>query len=155
MKSTAALFLLPVTLIALAGCSDPVDEPAWTTYKHFATCVHTAQFEEARGMLQYHAPAGWQPRIGGPPAPSKHFKFKAAEFDRQSASASGDSLTLVTDVTLVYSDKRDTPEVLYYFLFGGGDWFAPDEKLHYTHHATMTKVDGVWKVTDVQITPKD
>ncbi|MCE9583745.1 MAG: hypothetical protein K8T20_14785 [Planctomycetes bacterium] len=150
MKAPAACLF---ALVALAGCTNPVDESAWTTYKGFATCVHTGQFEQARGMLEHNAPAGWQPRIGGPAAPSRNFSFKSIQLDRKSASANGDTLTLTTGVTMTYADKRNPLEVVFMWVWGG-EWFYPDEKLRYIHHATMTRVDGAWKISDVRIEPK-
>ena len=154
MKSPAAFLLLPLALLTLAGCSDPVDESAWNTYKVFAGNVHTANFQVARDMLEHKAPPGWSPRIGGPEKPIKHFNFKSVELERKSFSANGDSVSLKTDVTVTYADRRNGLEVVVMSIFGGGEWFYPDEKLRYTHQATMRRVDGVWKVSEVQIVPK-
>lgn len=152
MKAPAALLLL---LVAASGCSEPVDDAAWIAYQRFATSVHSGNMEDARGMLQHKVPPGWTPRIGGPPAPTKHFRFKSVEVDRKSLSIHGDTATVRAEVTVLYADKRGAPEVIFVGIFGGGEWFQPDEKLKYTHQATMTRVDGAWKVSDVQIFPKN
>ncbi|MEK7468974.1 MAG: hypothetical protein AAB074_16490 [Planctomycetota bacterium] len=154
MKSSAALLLLPFALMTLTGCSDPVDESAVNTYKVFAGNIHSGNFQAARDMLEHKAPQGWSPRVGGPPAPTKKFRIKSVDIERNSWSARGDSITLSAEVTITYEDRRKALEVVFIWMFGGGEWFAPDEKLRWTHHATMRRVDGVWKISDVQIVPK-
>lgn len=140
-----------LALAALAGCAPPHDPAAWNTCQSFASALHSGRFHDASLLGDGYPAAGLQrrmERVAGP-LPEKHFRFGSVRIERVAASTGTDSVTFRTRVTVTYVDNRPAPEVLYFWALGGGEWFAPDEKMTFSDDITLKRIGGAWKVTNL------
>lgn len=146
---TRLLPTLALTLLAVAGCSDPKTDEAWTTCEHFTQSVHSGDFTEARSMTAGKTAWGWFPKIEREVAASemKNWKFGSVDLDRKTRSRTGDTVEFTSNVTVTYVDRRNGLDVVFLYVLGGGEWFRPDETRRYREEITLTLIDGTWKVT--------